>query len=430
MSRRAQKKVSTYNSGSWSLTSNTSFIYNGWNLVKELRTQNSELQTVSYIWGLDLSGSLQGAGGIGGLLARVKDGVVHQYTYDGNGNVSELVNTDGTIAAHYEYDPYGNTIKADGAIAQDNPFRFSSKYYEVETGLYYYGYRYYSPMLGRWLSKDPYKENGGLNLYQFVFNRPISAVDSLGKNVYVGYRPLEIPVLKEAFPKAGHVYLAFDNKNMEKSSVWKQTLDELHEPMRDDKNYYTFSFHPFYLRNGSTTGSTLGDARQVLVGSGAFVKKNDEAVDILSLQSNKARPYLITTDPCEQARIYKEAYNSYRLNTLEGVYDKGYYSFTINNCGSWAKSILESSGKGWPSYLSVILNDGVGFGGYAEASVGIYYMASVVNQRYESFVELNKNALELAVGTVIITNRTTDSAASGMSDSINTVKWVFINPGY
>jgi len=75
MSRRAQKKVSTFTSGSWSLTSSTTFIYDGWNLVAE-KTSNPSPVTNYYIWGLDLSGSLQGAGGIGGLLARNKKGTV------------------------------------------------------------------------------------------------------------------------------------------------------------------------------------------------------------------------------------------------------------------------------------------------------------------------------------------------------------------
>ena len=119
MSRRAQKKLSTFTSGSWSLTSSTSYIYDGWNLVKEQSTINNQPSTSFYVWGLDLSGSLQGAGGIGGLLARVKDGSVQQYIYDGNGNVSELVDGNGNIVSHYEYDPYGNLVKADGALAQN-----------------------------------------------------------------------------------------------------------------------------------------------------------------------------------------------------------------------------------------------------------------------------------------------------------------------
>src|SRR5690606_24656093 len=71
-----------------------------------------------------------------------------------------------------------------------NPFGFSSKYEDSETGLLYYGYRYYDPAGGRWLSRDPIGEEGGLNLYGFVGNNGVSQWDYLGlkenyRNAYI-----------------------------------------------------------------------------------------------------------------------------------------------------------------------------------------------------------------------------------------------------
>jgi RHS repeat-associated protein len=81
----------------------------------------------------------------------------------------------------YEYDPYGNLVYASSAgNGNANPFRFSSKWFDAETGLYYYGYRYYSPRLGRWLSRDPIGERGGWNLMAFVGNRSVNRHDRLG----------------------------------------------------------------------------------------------------------------------------------------------------------------------------------------------------------------------------------------------------------
>jgi RHS repeat-associated protein len=71
-------------------------------------------------------------------------------------------------------------------MANANPFRFSTKYCDEETGLVYYGYRYYQPQTGRWLSRDPIGENGGVNLYGFIMNNPVNSVDMLG---LVGYYP-------------------------------------------------------------------------------------------------------------------------------------------------------------------------------------------------------------------------------------------------
>ncbi len=95
--------------------------------------------------------------------------------------MGQLVKTsDGSIAAHYEYDPFGIELKSYGSKADDNPFRFSTKYFDTETGLGYWGYRYYFPELGRWISRDPIDEEGGLNLYGFVNNDPVNLWDILG----------------------------------------------------------------------------------------------------------------------------------------------------------------------------------------------------------------------------------------------------------
>ena len=138
----------------------------------------------TYYWGLDLSGTLQGAGGVGGLLMirdHTSGGEIDYYTqYDGNGNVLGLIDDNGAIAASYEYDPFGNLIRIDGPYAEANPFRLSTKYTDTETGLVYYGHRYYSPSLARFLNRDPIEEAGGLNLYAFVGNDPVNRWDVLG----------------------------------------------------------------------------------------------------------------------------------------------------------------------------------------------------------------------------------------------------------
>jgi RHS repeat-associated protein len=76
--------------------------------------------------------------------------------------------------------PFGEVIRATGLMAKVNPLRFSTKYQDDETDLLYYGYRYYNASMGRWLSRDPIGEDGGLNLYGFVCNSPINLFDLLG----------------------------------------------------------------------------------------------------------------------------------------------------------------------------------------------------------------------------------------------------------
>ncbi len=84
--------------------------------------------------------------------------------------------------AHYEYAPFGGVISAvaAGSFAEANPFRFSTKYYDTETGLVDFGERLYSPSLGRWLSRDPIGHLGGPNVYTFAGNNPIDRIDPFG----------------------------------------------------------------------------------------------------------------------------------------------------------------------------------------------------------------------------------------------------------
>ncbi len=110
------------------------------------------------------------------------------YAFDGNKNVSDVFYklTSNGIGAHYDYAPFGNTTRThrDSSASFDivalNPFRFSSEYYDSELDLVYYNYRHYSPSLGRFLSRDPIEEQGGLNLYAFVGNNAIECFDDRG----------------------------------------------------------------------------------------------------------------------------------------------------------------------------------------------------------------------------------------------------------
>jgi RHS repeat-associated protein len=157
------------------------FVYDGWNLLQELITDNGSRTTNSFTWGLDLSGSLQGAGGVGGLLALSRDNTAYFPCFDANGNVTEYIDATGNIRAHYAFDAFGNTISQSGDLASTFSHRFSTKYFDPETGLYYYGYRYYSPELGRWVNRDYIIEAiMDNNLYCSMKNGLINQTDYLG----------------------------------------------------------------------------------------------------------------------------------------------------------------------------------------------------------------------------------------------------------
>jgi RHS repeat-associated protein len=179
--RRVSKAVQAFVSGTWSITLSNRFLYDGWNLVAELNATNKAVMN-GYVWGLDLSGSLQGAGGVGGLLAlTVTNSGSHFAGFDGNGNVAVLVSASGgTVSANYEYDPFGRVLRSSGALVAMNPFRFSTKYTDGESGFNYYGYRYYNAETGRWPNRDPLGRKGGNNIYAFVNNYTPGSIDMLG----------------------------------------------------------------------------------------------------------------------------------------------------------------------------------------------------------------------------------------------------------
>ena len=103
-----------------------------------------------------------------------------RYGYYEERNTTSREYKEQNYPAVYEYNAFGETIRATGPAADINPFRFSTKYHDGETGLYYYGFRYYDPGQGRFLNRDPIEEQGGLNLYAFVGNDPVNRWDFLG----------------------------------------------------------------------------------------------------------------------------------------------------------------------------------------------------------------------------------------------------------
>ncbi len=176
--RRTSKVVEAFSPPS---TKETRFIYDGPLLLAEIDPSGTVL--TSYLWGRDNSGSRKGASGIGGLMAIQKGGQTYFPVYDRGGNVRVLIDQNGQIQERYEYSPFGRLLthaRQDPNADAISPMLFSTKYYDFESELYDFGLRMYSPAEGKWLSRDPAGEDGGLNLYSFVDNDPINRFDQRG----------------------------------------------------------------------------------------------------------------------------------------------------------------------------------------------------------------------------------------------------------
>jgi RHS repeat-associated protein len=163
--------------------SSTRYLYAGWRCLAEI--DSSDALQRSYCWGAGADHSFH-LGDSAGALLWVQDevgDVSHLACSDRNGNVTALVSAaTGDRTAAYTYGPFGELLEIEGSYASSNPIRYSSKHAEPVGDLYYYGYRFLKPDTGQWLSRDPITEDGGLNLYAFVVNRPMHFIDILGKN--------------------------------------------------------------------------------------------------------------------------------------------------------------------------------------------------------------------------------------------------------
>jgi RHS repeat-associated protein len=190
MNRRISKTVWTNSGSSFVPQSTNYFIYDGWNLIAVFTPASAIEQ--SFVWGLDLSGTVTNAGGVGGLLAIASSGTNYFASYDGNGNITGLINgVDKSVGARYEYSPFGELLRATGPMAKANPCRLGTKVTDDESGLVYYGYRYYYPTQGRWLGRDHPKgeaaalkmgKAGTLNLFLFCQNTPRDRIDTDGRD--------------------------------------------------------------------------------------------------------------------------------------------------------------------------------------------------------------------------------------------------------
>ncbi len=106
------------------------------------------------------------------------NGVNYYFTTDHLGSVREMTDASGAVKASYDYDPYGRRTKISGSLDAD--FGFTGYYFHAASGLHLALFRAYDAGLGRWLSRDPIEEAGGVNLFSYVLNNPLNKFDRFG----------------------------------------------------------------------------------------------------------------------------------------------------------------------------------------------------------------------------------------------------------
>ncbi len=161
----------------------TTFLYDGanvsWELIEETQADSTVLRTAKHFTtGLGIDEPLvanipQPAAEYGSLVPQY-----FFYQADGLGSITSLSNQAGAVVATYSYDSFGKTTASTESIA--NPYRYTSREWDADAGLYYYRARYYDATIGRFLNEDPSGFSGGINKYDYVLNRSENLVDPLG----------------------------------------------------------------------------------------------------------------------------------------------------------------------------------------------------------------------------------------------------------
>ncbi len=201
LGRRIGKKT-TGTAGPLNGTDTRTYLYDGPNILLEYRDTD--------ILGADFTGTtryLHGPG-IDEPLSLTRNGATWYYHSDGLGSIVALSNNHGIVAEKYGYDSFGN--RKPGIHLINQPYAFTGREWDAETGLYYYRARYYDPAAGRFISKDPIGFRGGINLYAYTDNNSINLVDPGGESAQVCVRRFAFGPIAYAFAPR-HCYVMFNN---------------------------------------------------------------------------------------------------------------------------------------------------------------------------------------------------------------------------
>ncbi len=147
-------------------TTTTNYVYDGANSIEEVDANGAVV--AHYTQGLAVDEP----------LAELRSATTSYYQPDGLGSITSLSNAAGTLANTYTYDSYGKLTASSGTIV--NPFQYTARDYDSETGLRYYRARLYDQNVGRFINEDPIAFKGGINFYPYASNNPTNLTDPTG----------------------------------------------------------------------------------------------------------------------------------------------------------------------------------------------------------------------------------------------------------
>jgi len=184
----------------------TNYLYDGINLLEELDNSGTVLARYN-----------QGSW-IDEVLSQLRSSTTSYYEQDGLGSVTSLSNASAALSNTYTFDSFGNLIASSGSIA--NPFQYTGREFDAETGLRFYRLRYFDPSVGRFISEDPIGFGGGDNFYRYVQNNVTLLIDPFGLSSMIFNRANGTLILLDKDGNVVAVCTAANNTTRSSNGPW------------------------------------------------------------------------------------------------------------------------------------------------------------------------------------------------------------------
>ena len=253
------------------------------------------------------------------------------YHPDHLGSSSYITNLDGEVAQHIEYVPFGEVFIEERNNTWNTPYLFNAKEFDEETGMYYYGARYYEPRLSLWMSTDPAQEKySNISTYCYVSNNPIKYIDIVGLEIGSPWRYIAPVIPKNKFIGWGNS--PFYQNFIKKNGIAPQCADYAREQLRvvgvlvgggsDPTNMYVYS-------------EKKGANKVVL----------DKAIKYIKSELESGRPVFIGVDDAPNQKINEGTTDHFLVIVGMGNDKNGNYFQVYDNASGDVQDGTNSSNK-------------------------------------------------------------------------------------
>ncbi len=271
--------------------------------------------------------------------------LLYFYHPDHLGSSSLVTNADGAVTQHVEYVPFGEVFIEERNSTWNTPYLFNAKELDEETGLYYYGARYYDPKTSVWISVDPLAEDfTGVGSYVYCYNNPVEYIDPDGRSPKGKAIKRLVKKIIKAFGDDGVKQAAKTTKGdfkpvsrvhaekllKENKSVYStnkrsnKSAKRLMEDAAGDSKVKRHDGHNLKDAQGNDTGETGFDHYQKKSGDGSHV-----------LYDTKNQTILLTPAANETESKAGDKFTSFGLSIINKVENIGVKIFGNNEFGNF-----------------------------------------------------------------------------------------------